>query len=741
MLSLELTILIIALVGSGFLTLFTLLKNPNSHTNRLLFLFTLVIAFYNLFNYFISHQASNESTFFWIKMVMAVAVAINLLFYLLVATFPKTKLNLNRKYLFAAVIFTGVMIVLAQTNFVFSGVVRRDVNIESVPGAGMPLFLLHTIIFLGGGFLILVRKLRQSIGLEKAQIQLFLISTILLFVSILVTNLILPLIFNFTAFISLLPVYTLVFISLISYAIVRHRFLNINLLVARSVAYTALFLILGLLYASSILLVSNYFYSTSINTSQAFVFVLLALFTAFTLQPLRKLLEQVTDTLFFKGKYDSSELVFNLTKIMASTLLLEDLGKRTLHELLATMRISKGSFILFRENANMLIVNEGHDHPPSYNVDIIGKLFGLKRILIFEEEDDPDVKKYMQQLNIAVVLPLFEDEHKEGLLVLEEKKSGEVYSKQDIDVLKIFGPEVSVAINNAEAYEEISKFNITLKEEVEKATADLKSANEKLVGLDKLKDEFVYLASHELRTPMTAVKSYLWMTMQGDAGVLNDTQKLYLNRAYSSVERLIKLVNDMLNISRIESGRVTVEMQKVNIYQLTQEVVSEVQPRANELGVNVVVSPTSSLPDILADPDKIKEVLFNLIGNSLKFTSRDGTITISFNQNNDMLEVKVSDSGAGISPENLSKLFQKFSMLPDSYANNKSATGTGLGLYISRSIVELHKGKIWATSGGLGKGAQFYLSLKVFDEKDLKASIYSQDAIKKESVGIVHTQL
>ncbi len=740
MLSLEPTILIIALVGSGFLTLFTLLKNPNSHTNRLLFLFTLVITFYNLFNYFISHQANNESTFFWIKLVMSVAAAINLLFYLLVATFPKTKLQVSKHHLFGAVLFTGIIVILAQNNFIFSGVVRKDVNIESVPGIGMPLFLLHTVIFLGGGFLILIRKLRKSVGLEKAQIQLFLISTVLLFVSILVTNLILPLLFNFTALISLLPVYTLVFISLISYAIVRHRFLNINLLVARSVAYTALFLILGLLYASSILLVSNYFYSTSINTSQTFVFVLLALFIAFTLQPLRKLLEQVTDTLFFKGKYDSSELVFTLTKIMASTLLLEDLGKRTLHELLTTMRISKGSFILFRENAEMLIVNEGHDHPPIYNVEVIGKLFGLKRILIFEEEDDPDIKKYMQQLNIAVVLPLLEDEHNEGLLVLEGKKSGEVYSKQDIDVLKIFGPEVSVAINNSEAYEEISKFNITLKEEVEKATADLKSANEKLVGLDKLKDEFVYLASHELRTPMTAVKSYLWMTLQGDAGVLNDTQKLYLNRAYSSVERLIKLVNDMLNISRIESGRVTVELQKVNIYKLTQDVVAEVLPRANELGVNVIVSPNTSLPDVLADPDKIKEVLFNLIGNSLKFTPKDGNITITFYKKDNEVELEVSDSGAGISQENISKLFQKFSMLPESYANNKNATGTGLGLYISRSIVELHKGKIWASSDGLGKGSKFYLSLKIFNEKDCKEPQYASDSAKKETVGIVHTQ-
>ncbi|HVF69582.1 MAG TPA: sensor histidine kinase [Xanthomonadales bacterium] len=276
---------------------------------------------------------------------------------------------------------------------------------------------------------------------------------------------------------------------------------------------------------------------------------------------------------------------------------------------------------------------------------------------------------------------------------------------------------------------------------LEKATSQLEVANEKLKALDKLKDEFVSLASHELRTPMTAIKSYLWMTLQGDAGVLNDTQKLYLTRSYSSVERLIKLVNDMLNISRIESGRITIEAKKVNIYELAQEVVQEISSRASELGVHVIISKDIQLPDVLADSDKIKEVLINLLGNSLKFTPKDGTITISFMQTEGMVETKVSDTGAGISHEGISKLFQKFNMLPESYSINKSASGSGLGLYISRSIVELHKGKIWATSEGLGKGSQFSFSLRVFKEEDLGEAAEERTHEGKESVGIIHTQI
>jgi signal transduction histidine kinase len=240
---------------------------------------------------------------------------------------------------------------------------------------------------------------------------------------------------------------------------------------------------------------------------------------------------------------------------------------------------------------------------------------------------------------------------------------------------------------------------------------------------------------------MTAIKSYLWMTLQGDAGPLNANQKLYLERAYSSVDRLIKLVNDMLNISRIESGRLTVQMQKVDMNKIAQEVVEEVTPRAKELDINVVVQTNPALPPVIADSDKIKEVLFNLIGNSLKFTAKGGNVSISFVLKENYVETKVSDTGAGISVENISKLFQKFAMLSESYIANKTASGTGLGLYISRSIVELHKGKIWATSEGIGKGSQFYFTLKVFNENDFREFVSAQKINNPNDLGIVHTQL
>ncbi len=270
-----------------------------------------------------------------------------------------------------------------------------------------------------------------------------------------------------------------------------------------------------------------------------------------------------------------------------------------------------------------------------------------------------------------------------------------------------------------------------------KIYADLKTANEKLKALDKLKDEFVSIASHELRTPMTAIKSYLWMALAGKGGVLSDKQKFYLDRAYNSTDRLIKLVNDMLNISRIESGRMTYDMQKVNIIQLSQEVVDEIKPRADELGIAIQID-TAQVSAVLADPDKIKEVFFNLVGNSLKFTPKGGAITLSFTEKNGLVVCSVTDTGAGISKEDMEKLFQKFGLMAGSYTINKTdVQGTGLGLYITKSIIETHKGTINATSDGVGKGATFTFTLPIYNEKSHEEFNKTQEG--KEKIGIIHT--
>lgn len=240
----------------------------------------------------------------------------------------------------------------------------------------------------------------------------------------------------------------------------------------------------------------------------------------------------------------------------------------------------------------------------------------------------------------------------------------------------------------------------------------IQEANERLEQLDKLKDEFVSLASHELRTPMTIIKSYLWLFMDKKKGQLTEKEMSYLTRAYSSTERLINLVNDMLNVSRIESGRLSLELKPVQIVDVLEKQVEELMPRAQQLGLKLAFAkPPYPVPLVNADHERIEQVIINLVGNSLKFTPSGGSISVSIKPEDKDLLVTVIDSGRGMNKKDMEKLFRKFGTMGESYLHKQEAQGTGLGLYLSKLLVEMHGGKMWAESKGEGKGATFNFTI------------------------------
>lgn len=326
-----------------------------------------------------------------------------------------------------------------------------------------------------------------------------------------------------------------------------------------------------------------------------------------------------------------------------------------------------------------------------------------------------------KRIKSVFIAPLFVRNELIGactIALLEEQNDISEFHK---DLLNRLVALIGIGIDNALLYNQVENANVRLK------------------ALDKLKNEFVSVASHELRTPMTAIKSYLWMALNDKGGPLNEKQRYYVERGYNSVDRLIRLVNDMLNISRIESGRITIEMRSVDLVKLTQDVVDEVLPRAHELEVAVKMQSNEEMPHVLADPDKIKEVIINLIGNSLKFTPKGGTINISFFKNDGFVGTKIVDTGIGIEPQDVGKLFQKFGLLPGSYITNQTAMGTGLGLYICRSIIDMHQGTIKAESEGRDKGATFTFTLKEIKDSDLQ-HIKKQES-DSDKVDLIHAQL
>ncbi|MBU1031854.1 HAMP domain-containing histidine kinase [Patescibacteria group bacterium] len=245
-------------------------------------------------------------------------------------------------------------------------------------------------------------------------------------------------------------------------------------------------------------------------------------------------------------------------------------------------------------------------------------------------------------------------------------------------------------------------------------------ANRKLKELDIIKDDFVSIASHELRTPMTAIRSYAWMVLHRSNVPLPDNVEKYLVRISISTERMINLVNDMLNISRIESGRIEIKPEPVDLISLGKDIVDEVYYSKSTAKNIKFILLEEKLPKIFADPEKLRQVFLNILGNALKFSSNGGKITISFFTDGRTIETRIKDEGPGLAREDLGRLFKKFGRLDNSYTSVATSGGTGLGLYISKNLIELMKGRIWATSEGLGKGSTFTFALPVASPEVIK---------------------
>jgi signal transduction histidine kinase len=249
------------------------------------------------------------------------------------------------------------------------------------------------------------------------------------------------------------------------------------------------------------------------------------------------------------------------------------------------------------------------------------------------------------------------------------------------------------------------------REKLESLTDELEASNKKLLDLDKLKDEFISITSHELRTPMTSIQGYLWMLAE-KGGPLNKKQKGYLQRAQKSTERMINLINDMLSISRIERGKIKFKLQEADLVAIVKNVAEgfKVRVEKKDLGLRLIFA-EEKLPPIKADPDKVRQVLTNLIDNAIKYT-REGEITVKTYRKGKFLHVAIKDTGKGIGKEDIPRLFKKFGRLETSFVTAAEAGGTGLGLYITKALVERMRGKI-SVHSELGQGSTFSFSLPI----------------------------
>ncbi len=371
----------------------------------------------------------------------------------------------------------------------------------------------------------------------------------------------------------------------------------------------------------------------------------------------------------------------------------------------------------------------------------VGKAFDSRKIVVIEDVDllpfPPKIKRFKDDslVKSLIIAPIIVANVPLGVILTAEKEK-RFFSETFLNFLQGLANQLGLALKNAELYEELNRLNIDLENKVRERTIELErksklleEANVHLKEVDKLKSQFLATMSHELRTPLNSVIGYTQLILDGVDGPITEEQREDLKRIEKNGKHLLQLINDILDLSKIEAGKMELNIEKLSLKEVVDSVIPIIQPLILTKGLTISIRLDKDVT-ILADKQRLSQILINLITNSVKFTEK-GYIEIGYTLREDMInkkwvEIYVKDTGIGISKENQKLIFEAFKQVDDK--NTKKPKGTGLGLSITKRLVEMHGGSIWVESE-LNKGTTVYFTMPV-SEEDIEPFIKEVSLLK-----------
>lgn len=303
----------------------------------------------------------------------------------------------------------------------------------------------------------------------------------------------------------------------------------------------------------------------------------------------------------------------------------------------------------------------------------------------------------LAEINVALSVPVFVEGEVEAYLNLDNFEHPEAFDASALEMARTFAGQIGVVLSR-----------LRLENELKAKQEALLEANLELTQASRLKSEFLATMSHELRTPLTAVMGFSELLEEELFGPLNDKQKQYVHDIYESGQHLLSLINDILDLSKIEAGRLDLQLEPIEVKSVVQSALTVVKERAEKARVRLEQFLPETPPILLADARKLKQILYNLLANAVKFTPQGGRVALCVEQDAREVRFLVEDTGIGIAEEDIAKLFQEFSQLDTSLSRKHE--GTGLGLALVKRLVELHGGHVWVTSE-VGVGSTFGVAL------------------------------
>lgn len=674
------------------LGLVVLLKNRGNFTNISFSIFAFMLSVWLVITYYSNDTTLSYDLQLWLNRLTVFMPALAL-YFLLLFSLEFTRQNTSKYFRPFAVLFgftTLAVSIISMTPLVVKEIYPHEGIIAMHFGIFTPIFSLFIIGEFVAIVTILTMSSRRLTGAAKVRTQIMTASLFLALIVTFITNLIMPVVFNNFRYVPLGLLSTIIIVGGFTYAIIKHRLFDIRSVVARSIAYFLLLATLGSLYGFVTFNVGNMLFSqSSVSIPQQTFNVIAALVLAFTFQPLQHFFEKVTDHVFYRDHYDPETLLNQVSHVLATEISLIELSRKVRNLLAKHMRVDSVDIVVL--NNDKVFAESGHYVVSRLEelADDFNQLRG--KVLIADEELNDKRRQVLEKYGVSVMAALrTKKDGRVGYLLFSSKLSGDIFTNTDLQVISTIADQLAIAIQNAKAYVEIQRFNQTLRSKVTVATQKLREANTDLKQLDIVKDDFLSMASHQLRTPLTVVEGYISNVLDGNYGELNHKQKEAIKLTQSRVRLTRALVVDLLNISRIEAGRFFLDIQPTNLNQIVLDEIDHLEVVAKEQNTKVVFDkPKTPVPIASLDDQKMRQVVMNLVENAIQY-SPGGKVTVGLEATSKQIEFTVKDNGIGVPKSQQSNLFTKFFRADN--AKRARPDGTGIGLFMVKEVVEAHKG-------------------------------------------------
>ena len=718
---LELLILLLTVGVNISLGITVYIKNPKGFTNRAFAFLISIFVIWSVVSY-ISVNPALLSQLTWVRLVMFFAAILNFAVFLTFLSFPNKPLNAKyRKFIKIALVGTLVVLPLTLSPLVFKSLDFSSGKAEPVPSPGIALFMLQTLSLIGLSFYLLIHRFKKAKGIVKNQLRLVLFAVIGTFGLIITTNFLLVVLFNITALVPLAPSFTLLFSGALAYAIVKHRLFDIRRVVARALGYllalgtlVSVYSIIVYLFADKVLLNASDFISDRV------IPIVAAIAVGISYPKIKRYFDKVTNRLFYRDAYDPQAFLDEFNTAVSENIELGILLRKSTDVIQRNLKVGLCLIaVLETPSTSSKLLGYGSLRLSDSESMAVEKEIAKtnRKIAIADElgEGDAHLRKVMDDNGIGLIVKLIPgtgDAKKTiASLIIGSKKSGNIYDSKDIKIIEIISDELLIAIQNALRFEEIQAFNVTLQKKINDATARLQRTNQKLKELDETKDEFISMASHQLRTPLTSVKGYTSMVLEGDAGKLNKQQKQLLDQAFVSAQRMVYLIADLLNVSRLKTGKFVIETQPTNLADIIEGEISQLKETAKAKKIKLNYAKPKHFPALMLDETKTRQVIMNFVDNAIYYSHSGGQVKVELKEDKSSIYFRVIDSGIGVPKADVPKLFSKFYRA--SNARKARPDGTGLGLFMAKKVIDAQGGHLlFETEEGQGSTFGFSFNKK-----------------------------